>query len=342
MVGGRMPERFGREEDVELVRYVTGRCTPAEAAEFEEVLAADPELAARVESYREVWARVRDARGRWDTDAAWAELRERHEERMRRRATRRIPAWLGRAAAILVLALGGMGVWGLVPWDSIRDGRPVEMTEFATNPGQTARLRLPDGSQVILSVDTRLRVPENFGRKSRDLYLEGEAIFEVEHDDRRPFRVHTQGLIAEDLGTRFVVRRYAEDSATTVAVTEGQVELKPAAATASSEPYLLDPGDLGRVNDEGEVEIRRGIDAEAYLAWADGRLIFADTPLDDVVAQLRRWYAAEIRLADPALGERRISASFQGEPLQQVVNLLALTLDLDAERDEEGFVIRAK
>jgi len=338
-----MPERFDSEEDVELVRYVTGRCTPDEAAAFEAALAADPELAARVESYREVWAHLREARGAWDIDAAWTELKLRHEARKRRRAVPpRIPVWLGRAAAILVLALGGMGVWGLVPWDTIRVERPIEMSEFTTSRGQRAHLRLPDGSQVILGVETRLRVPENFGRKSRELYLEGEAIFEVEHDEKRPFRVHTQGLIAEDLGTRFVVRRYAEDSATMVAVTEGRVELKPAAATASSEPYLLDPGDLGRVNDQGEVEIQRGVDTASLLAWAEGRLVFKDTPLGDVVAQLRRWYAAEIRLADPALGARRVSASFQGEPLQQVLNLLALTLDLAAEREGEAFVIRAR
>lgn len=337
-----MPERFDREEDVELVRYVIGRSSPAEAAEFEAALAADPELAARVESYRAVWARLRDSRGEWDIDAAWAELKQRHEEQRLRRPARRVPVWLVRAAAMLILALGGMAVWGLEPWDALRSGRPVEMSEYGTSPGQRARLRLPDGSRVILSVDTRLRVPENFGRKSRDLYLEGEAIFEVEHDERRPFRVHTQGLIAEDLGTRFGVRRYAEDSATIVAVTEGRVELKPAVPTESTEPHLLDPGDIGRVNDLGEVEIQRGGDAESLLAWAEGRLVFRDTPLGDVVAQLRRWYAAEVRLGDPALGERRVSASFQGEPLQQVVSLLALTLDLAAEREGEAFVIRTK
>lgn len=341
-MGDGMSERFDREEDVELVRYVTGRSSPAEAAEFEAALAADPELAARVESYREVWKQFRGARRDWDTDAAWAELRQRHEERRLRRPARQIPAWLGRVAAVLVLALGGMGIWGLVPWDSLWTGRPVEMSEYQTSPGQRARLRLPDGSQVILSVDTRLRIPENFGRKSRELYLEGEAIFEVEHDERRPFRVHTQGLIAEDLGTRFSVRRYAEDSAAIVAVTEGQVELKPVAATTSSEPYLLDPGDFGRVNDLGEVEIERGIDTESLLAWAEGRLVFRDMPLGDVASHLRRWYATEVRLGDPALAERRVTASFQGEPLQQVLNLLALTLDLAAEREGEAFVIRTR
>lgn len=351
-MGDGMPERFDREEEVELVRYVTGRSSPAEAAAFEAALAADPELAARIDSYREVWAELRDARGEWDTDAAWAELRQRHEEqrlmqRLRlpaqeRRPARRVPVWFGRVAAMLVLALGGMGVWGLVPWESLWSGRPVEMSEYLTSPGQRARLRLPDGSQVILSVDTRLRIPENFGRKSRDLYLEGEAIFEVEHDERRPFRVHTEGLISEDLGTRFSVRRYAEDSATAVAVTEGRVELKPAVSTDSAEPHLLDPGDFGRVNDLGEVEIERGIDTESLLAWADGRLVFRDMPLGDVVAQLRRWYATEVRLGDPALSERRVSASFHREPLQQVLNLLALTLDLAAEREGAAFVIRTR
>src|SRR5690606_29072620 len=112
---------------------------------------------------------------------------------------RRIPTWVTRAAAILALALGGGALWNYQLRPAGDEPRAVAMREYSTDRARRAEIRLKDGTRVILSVESRLRVPRDYGRRHRTVYLEGEALFEVEHDERRPFRVHAADALAEDL-----------------------------------------------------------------------------------------------------------------------------------------------
>src|SRR3989442_5449990 len=89
-------------------------------------------------------------------------------------------------------------------------------------------IRLQDGTQVTIAPKSRVRYTADFGRAHRDLYLDGEAYFQVARDSLRPLRVHTAGSVTEDLGTAFVVRAYGDQHTTEVVVTEGRVSLSRA------------------------------------------------------------------------------------------------------------------
>lgn len=104
------------------------------------------------------------------------------------------------------------------------------MEETITGRGQRATVELPDGSRAILAAESRLRYPASAEHwrdadRARDLYLEGQAYFEVQHDSTRAFRVHTATGVVEDLGTEFVVAAYPETHGTLVAVVAGVVAL---------------------------------------------------------------------------------------------------------------------
>src|SRR5690606_42104460 len=79
---------------------------------------------------------------------------------------------------------------------------------------------------------------------------------------------------------------------------------------------VLDPCDLGRVTERGWLEKQRGVAVDRYLAWTERRLVFTDTPLRDIAAELQRWYDVEIAVGEESLGRRRLSASFGYEPLE--------------------------
>src|SRR2546422_5475331 len=83
-------------------------------------------------------------------------------------------------------------------------------------------IRLQDGTQVTIAPKSRVRYTADFGRAHRDLYLDGEAYFQVAPDSQRPLRVHTPRSVTEDLGTAFVVRAYGDQNATEVVVIEGR------------------------------------------------------------------------------------------------------------------------
>src|SRR6266478_6130011 len=214
--------------DALLARYVAGECTPAEARELEQWCAASLEHQARLDALRAIWTARRTPRS-WDVEGIWARVR-----RTMRADARRAPAfgrhlegergrrWLAAplaAAAVLLLLVGAT----LAILNSRR--LPPPMREYATSRGQRGTLQLPDGSRLILAPESRLRIPADFGRGARELSLDGEALFTVVHDSTRPFRVRAKGAVAEDIGTRFDLRAYAEDSLVAVAVAEGVVAL---------------------------------------------------------------------------------------------------------------------
>lgn len=333
------------ELGAKLARYVAGRSPAGEVEEIRAWIAAGVGRDEFVESLRRAWVVAQQSRGEWDVDAAWDEFRMRRQARRGHarhvaamapaRVRWRVPAWVVRAAAVLVLVLGGAVVWTKMSRPVPEAPRPVAMQEYATSRAQHAEMRLPDGTRVVLSVESRLRVPEDYGKTTRTVYLEGEALFEVQHDERRPFFVHAGNLIAEDLGTVFGVRSYADDAEATVVVAEGivEVEATPASQHEPSAAHRLDPGHLARVAADGTVRVERGVDLDAYLAFAQRRLVFNNTPLREAAAQLGRWYDLDVRVADASIAELPLTARFQHEPASRVIQLVALSLDLQYERD---------
>src|SRR5262249_18634375 len=153
---------------------------------------------------------------------------------------------------------------------------------MATGRGQRATVQLADGSRVVLGVDSRIRYPRGFGKQGREIDLVGEAYFDVVHDARVPFRVRTPHGVSEDVGTRFAVRAYAGESSARVVVEEGFV--------AVGHGVTLGAGDLARVTRQAAPHVVHGAPVARLLAWTHGQLNFVNTPLREVVADLRRWY----------------------------------------------------
>jgi transmembrane sensor len=161
------------------------------------------------------------------------------------------------------------------------------------------------------------------------VYLEGQAYFDVKHDSARPFEVRTAAGVARDIGTQFVVRAYPETRGMRVAVAEGVAAL----GAPSAAPLLtLVEGDLGNLDSAGVATLSRGANLRPYLAWAEGTLVFDGARLGDALTELGRWYDLEIRLADPSLAERRLTATFTNEPAPQVLERIARVLRLEVRQ----------
>jgi ferric-dicitrate binding protein FerR (iron transport regulator) len=234
------------------------------------------------------------------------------------------------AAALLVAAVA------IPAWNHAVNSRQTarhnspQMREVATARGQRARVRLDDGTQVTLAPASLLRFAAQDDGGARDVYLFGEAFFEVKHDTSRPFRVHTSHGITEDIGTTFNIQAYAGDTLEQVTVSEGSVALHVTAATRK--PAVLTAGQLARLTAGGRTTVVSGTNIEQYFAWTQGRLLFKNTPLREVLHQLSRWYDVDCGLSEDALGDRLLTASFSGEPTAEVLDFIALSLGVRYER----------
>ena len=209
----------------------------------------------------------------------------------------------------------------------------------ATGIGMRDSVRLGDGTRVILAPASRLTVSPAYGHGSRDVTLEGMAWLSVKHDDAAPFTLHAGGATVRDVGTEFTARTDADGGIVSVAVTEGSVELRAGPATAA--PVTLVAGDRGQVSAAGRIVAERGGASVDDVSWSGGRLAFRAASMDRVQTELRRWYGVDLQLADSALRSRRITATFDGDPVDRVLQVIALALGAQMERRDSVAVLRS-
>ena len=341
-------------DDAALLRFIGDESPADERAAIERWMAADRANAREVTRLAQAWAMAaREPAAAPAPDALWSRIRAGMAEAppteaagagRPRRATKPAlvlmpsparPRWLTlplRAAAAIVV-VGGAAVLARETMPRADETTPAPMRTYTTRPGERAELRLADGSRVVLGGASSLRIAEAPGDAQRDVYLDGEAYFDVAHDSSRVFRVHMPRSVAEDLGTRFLVTAYSSDESELVAVAEGSVALT---GSDSAESVVLRANDVGRVTAEGAVHATRNVDIARHLGWMDGVIQFEDELLGDAARVIERQYGVRIRIADSALSRRRFTGSIRAASVHADLRGLALLLDAQyARRGEE-------
>jgi len=178
---------------------------------------------------------------------------------------------------------------------------------YTAAPGQRATITLADGSRAILGPATTLTVT-NGPRAGIDVQVSGEALFTITHHVDAPFRVHTTNMMTRVLGTTFFVRQYRNDDVARVVVVEGRVALRGMRdSVAVGEDRVLTRGVVSVVDDSGHTRITPSVAIDDYLGWTTGKLVFRDTPVHEIAAELGRAYGVEIRVADSVMGSRALT-----------------------------------
>lgn len=197
--------------------------------------------------------------------------------------------------------------------------------EVETPIGSQTRLRLPDGTIVILNAGSRIIYPQNFGVYNRDVELQGEGYFEVARNIEMPFYVKTKELQVRVLGTKFNFRDYPEDKEVVVSLLEGRIVLNN--QLQREEELLLLPNEQvildKRVKTMKKEWKRDGINIE----WITGRLFFDEIPLPEVAQILERNYGVRIKFANDALKKIRFYGNFNknGQSVRDILEALSAT-----------------
>jgi ferric-dicitrate binding protein FerR (iron transport regulator) len=353
-------DQISPPDSLTLARYLSGEASPAETASVERWIAADPANAELLESLRTIWTRREPPEFDPD-DAVWNRIAAQLEQPPGRpalvpervRSAARFGRWPARTSLRFLPAVAAAAVVLLISATVAVELRqreePVAMREVETRRGQRAALYLPDGSRAVLAPESRLRFSRALGARgrggsgsAREVWLEGQGYFEVQHDSTRAFRVRAANALVEDLGTEFVVAAYPERRGVEVVVVSGLVALRRITEDAGESPALLTlaRSDLARLDSSGTAILTPNVNLAPYLAWTEGTLVFDATPLREVAPALGRWYDLDVRVADRALADRRLTASFRHEPVSQVLELIARSLDARVERDGRSVVFR--
>jgi transmembrane sensor len=330
-------------------RYLAGESTPSEAAELRRQLAENPDDAALMMKLDEAIARHarHAAASDIDVEAALSAVKARRAEakveplRARPRtpfATTPTTHW--RLPGSLALAAGILIIISVALWPRLRDrAAPTEAAQvYRTATGARDSVMLPDSSMIVLGPRSELRVDAGFGESRRSMELEGEAYFNVRHDDARPFVVRAGRAVIRDVGTVFTVRNDRQGR-TRVVVTEGAVLMQGTADTAA-QGVILHPGDVGTLAAGTGVVAQRGQATPEDLAWTRGELVFRAAPLSEVAEALERWYGVTLRFPDTSTARLRFYGDFRGDPLESVLRQIALSFGANIERRGDTVIFR--
>lgn len=210
--------------------------------------------------------------------------------------------------------------------------------ELSVPEGSKCLITLEDGSRVWLNARSTLRYPVKFTAGERRVELSGEGLFDVTHNPERPFIVEADKATMTVRGTKFNVRDFNDEGMASTTLLEGCVEVGNRSGTVT-----LAPGMQSRTRGAAEALDVREVDPTAYTAWTEDKIAFYNADLEEVLADIRRWYRVEMQVnVDPAQYALtgKIPRDFS---LAQVIDLLEAITDLELVMpDEKTLIVNKK
>ena len=179
----------------------------------------------------------------------------------------------------------------------------------ATERSEYKYLLLPDSTQVWLNAESTLEFPETFNNKKREVYLKGEAYFDVKHADKVPFIIYTGKVSTEVLGTAFNIKAYPDLEKIIVSVKRGKVKVN----YANEQVALLTKGQQVSIDQQQKKVKEKLIKEEESSAWHEGNLIYDDYSVRDILADLERIYDVKISIEAVEIENMHVTTSFKRE-----------------------------
>ncbi|WP_297089347.1 FecR domain-containing protein [uncultured Draconibacterium sp.] len=187
------------------------------------------------------------------------------------------------------------------------DATAPKMNTLVIPYGNRSTINLSDGTKVWLNAGSRLIYPSKFVDKTREVYLVGEAFFDVEKNADQPFVVKTSTLSVKVLGTKFNVSAYPEDNTIQTVLTEGSVEIIESRTGLFNTGVVLKPGQLALWSKSTESTKVYTVDTDYYTLWTEGIFSFSNTDLNRIIKKLERYYNIRFDYVDPLDGTIKIS-----------------------------------
>lgn len=217
----------------------------------------------------------------------------------------------------------------------------VEETQerFKNNTNSPAKVKLADGSVVTLQPKSEIAYERKFDGPLREVYLSGEAFFNVSRDEKRPFRVYSEEVVTQVLGTSFTVKAYVGDKEVTVAVRTGKVSVyakhhKEASKEASSaKPIILAPNQQAVYNRNNDKVIKEVVDNPAIILPKSNlfHMSFDEAPVTQIFDVLQENYGIDIVYDKEVLGKCMLTTAMSDEGLFQRIEVICKAIKANYE-----------
>ncbi len=279
--------------------------------------------------------------------------------------------WQVYAAAIIMIGLAAFAFqfFSNQPAHAVvASQKPIN--EISVNPGAKTSLKLPDGSKVWVNSGSRLSYPETFQGNTREVFLEGEAYFDIIRDPSHPFIVHTSGIDVKVLGTAFNVKAYESEPTIEATLVHGMIEVskvnQPNASKVILKPHeklIFNKYAVGK-NEEKELRVTdrnalllenarpaiiiaplpKSIADSAIIetSWVYNRLSFEEEKLEDLAVKMERWFNVNITLNNESIKTYRLTGSFQDETIEEALKELQYLVSFSYKLNGKEVIINRK
>lgn len=267
------------------------------------------------------------------------------EEKQEDKVVRKLfgSTWYKIAASVIVLISISVITWYQIqdPFSTLNAfGYEIEKCDA----GNQKEILLSDGSRIYLNGDSRVKYKEDFPGKERNVFLQGEAFFDVARNEQKPFVIGLNKAEVKVLGTSFNVKAYLGDKRMETSVLTGKVSFKYTEGIFKSneESMLLVPGEKGVVNSSNKSFNKLQVDNNIDIAWMKKELHFENTTLLEISKTLYRMYGVNFKLTDGSLEDLRITANFENEKLEEIIKILEMTSEFSYKIEKNLITIGLK
>jgi transmembrane sensor len=342
-----------------LAKVQSGDATPEEQLELNQHLASSPEDQQLTQLVNEFWTVEMPGKDKPDaseTAARWEKFSRQignnmslAHEPVATGKVRRMAIRLAGVAAIGLLLTGSIWLW-----NAMRSSLPAQKNVVSTKNGSKSKIEMPDGTQVWLNVGSRIEYDGNYGKDNREITLTGEAYFDVVHNEKKPFIIHTRAMNVKVLGTVFNVKAYPGDGVTEAALVRGSIEVT--FPGRPDEKLILRPNDKIAVTDKGnKVEAQNSAVRDQQekpqimlaklnyqpsdstiieTSWVKNKLIFRSKPFAELAKDMERWFNVNIQIQDRSLADKKFTGTFSNESITEALDALSLTFSFHYQFDK--------
>lgn len=348
-----------------LLQYIEDSSDAELNARVDAWLSEDANNPKYLDKVKKVWSNIDElkALAAIDVDADWALIEQRISAKNRPMSPvvgRQISWWnnprVKVAASFLIMVIAGGLIWY---FSGTRNNNPelaANYYEFNVPLGQKSSLVMPDGTKIIVNAGSKLLLPQDPKNSKREIWLDGEAFFQVTKNPSSPFYVHTPNMQVKVLGTTFNVRAYDDEHLVETTLVEGKVNLKN--LSGKDEELTLEPNhkailvldkdvrlsssvasEFGPSIKLGSLQLSKEVDPQMAISWTQDKLVFKEESLEFIAEQLERFYGAKIHIGDQALKRNKYSGTIKNISLEQTLKALQLISDFNFVIKEEDVYI---
>jgi ferric-dicitrate binding protein FerR (iron transport regulator) len=246
------------------------------------------------------------------------------------------------AAVGIIFVCTTLGIQQLLKKNSPFEAHYTEL-DVEAGP-RMSHLTLPDGTKVVLNASTKFHFPDQFDAHIREVFLDGEAFFEVAHQEERPFIVHTSRQKISVLGTTFNVMDYSADDFAITTLVSGSVEVQ--SIGADNEPGTtcrLKPNQQTFLNKTTSELTTENIKIDLNRTWVNKMYYFRDEPLFRITQRLEKIYGLKIEITSEALKDDKYTGVFRLEsPIEEVMKIINYQKQFVYKINENGIIINSR